>query len=106
MSVLTCSPAFPRTSGSGNSSGRWRTHRELPGREALHSLQGYRVTVYLAQHVDRCGHLLLRDPLVLLLLGGGPQALPWQGALQIACQTGQAENVRANVFIVEAIRIN
>jgi len=35
----------------------------------------------LAQHVDWCGHLLLRDPLVLLLLRCSPQALPWQGAL-------------------------
>merc|ERR1719282_654603 len=35
----------------------------------------------LAQHVDWCGHLLLRDPLVLLLLRCSPQALPWQCAL-------------------------
>jgi hypothetical protein len=36
----------------------------------------------LAQDVDGRGHFLLRDPLVLLLLGGGPQSLPGEGALK------------------------
>ena len=44
------------------------------------TLQWYRGQ-YLAQHVDGCGHFLFRDPFVLLLLGGGPQPLPRQGAL-------------------------
>ncbi len=36
----------------------------------------------LAQDIDGRGHFLLRDPLILLLLGGGPQSLPRQGALK------------------------
>jgi len=36
----------------------------------------------LAQDIDGRGHFLLRDPLVLLLLGGGPQSLPGEGALK------------------------
>ncbi len=36
----------------------------------------------LAQDIDGCGHFLLRDPLILLLLGGGPQSLPGEGALK------------------------
>ena len=37
----------------------------------------------LAQDVDGGGHFLLRDPLVLLLLSGGPQSLPWEGPLKV-----------------------
>jgi hypothetical protein len=36
----------------------------------------------LAQDIDGRGHFLLRDPLILLLLGGGPQSLPGEGALK------------------------
>ena len=32
--------------------------------------------------VDRSGHFLLRDSLVLLLLGSGPQTLPRQSSLR------------------------
>ena len=35
---------------------------------------------YLAEHLDRGRHLLLADLLVLLLLGGGLEPLPGQGA--------------------------
>jgi hypothetical protein len=36
----------------------------------------------LTQDIDGRGHFLLRDPLILLLLGGGPQSLPGEGALK------------------------
>ena len=36
--------------------------------------------VAFTEHLDGSGHLLLTDPLVLLPLGGGLEALPGQGA--------------------------
>jgi len=55
----------------------------------------------LAQHLHRRGHLLLTDLLVLLLLGGGLQSLPWEAA-----SVEVHENIAQTLHVISATLLN
>ena len=73
-------------------------HRVSPSTH-LHSLlpPGTLTGVSLAQHLHWCGHLLLADLLILLLLGGCLEALPGQCA-----QVEVHEHVAKRLHVVTA----
>ena len=51
-------------------------------RSAVVEVSGKFTWSAFTKDVDRSGHFLLRDSLVLLLFGGRPQTLPWQSSLR------------------------
>ena len=58
-------------------------------------------SIHLAQHLHRRGHLLLTDLLVLLLLGGGLQSLPWEAA-----SVEVHENIAQTLHVISATLLN
>ena len=54
-----------------------------PERSAVVEVSGKFTRCPLAQHINGGGHLLLGDSFVLLLFGGGAEALPRQSSLNM-----------------------